>query len=395
MKHLCSAAPLSLAAALIGALAAPFTAQKRSTEITFRKAVLDTRFVAEGCAVADVNRDGRPDVMAGNLWYSAPDWTPREIAPVQKFDGATGYSNCFFVWAADVNRDGWPDQIMVGMPGGPVVWRENPRGGTSHWKEHVIAACAGNESPEFRRLFRGRPPVLVAPDERHTMRWLEPDSEPTAPFRSHVIGEPNQPGTQQFSHGLGIGDVNGDGRPDVVTKDGWYEAPSDPLTGPWPFRPAKLGPDAAQMHVYDVNGDGLADVISSSAHQIGIWWHEQRRGPNGAEWVQHTIDDTWSQSHAIELVDINGDGLMDFVTGKRFWAHGPTGDVQPDAPAVLYWYELKRGPQGPTWTRHEIDNDSGVGTQLTIADVNKDGLPDVVVANKKGVFVHVQVRRRR
>ncbi|HSV74463.1 MAG TPA: VCBS repeat-containing protein [Chthonomonadales bacterium] len=384
-----------VAAALIGLLSSAAGAQRRAPEISFRRIVLDTRFVAEGCAVADVNRDGRPDVMAGNLWYQAPDWTPREIAPVQQFDGAAGYSNCFFVWAADLNRDGWPDQIMIGMPGGPIVWRENPRGGTAHWKEHRIAAAAGNESPEFRRLFPRRGPVLVAPDERHVMRWLEPDTDPTAPFRSHAIGEPNQPGTQQFSHGLGVGDINGDGRPDVVTKDGWYEAPADPTAGLWPFRPASLGGDAAQMLVYDVNADGLADVISSSAHAIGVWWHEQRRGPSGVEWVQHTIDDTWSQAHAIELVDMNGDGLMDFVTGKRFWAHGPTGDVQPDAPAVLYWYELRRGPQGVSWTRHQIDNDSGVGTQLTIADVNRDRLPDVVVANKKGVFVHLQVRQRR
>ena len=60
------------------------------------------------------------------------------------------------------------------------------------------------------------------------------------------------------------------------------------------------------------------------------------------QFVQHTIDDSFSQSHALMLADINGDGLKDIVTGKRFWAHGPTGDVNPSDPAVVYWYELTR-----------------------------------------------------
>jgi hypothetical protein len=141
------------------------------------------------------------------------------------------------------------------------------------------------------------------------------------------------------------------------------------------------------MHVYDVNGDGRNDVISSSAHNIGVWWREQQ---SAGKFVPHTIDGSFSQSHSLELADINGDGLKDIITGKRFWAHGPTGDVNPGDPAVVVWFELQRKGREVRWIKHEVDNDSGVGTQFVVADINRDRLPDIVTSNKKGVFVFLQ-----
>ena len=96
-----------------------------------------------------------------------------------------------------------------------------------------------------------------------------------------------------------------------------------------------------------------------------------------------------SRLKLLAKVTQNNDGLPDIVTGKRFWAYGPTGDVEPDAPAVLYWFELKRGANGQTsFSPHLIDDDSGVGTQVTAVDLNNDQRPDIIVANKKGVFLH-------
>jgi hypothetical protein len=376
------------------ALARPRGAESRPPreEIAFKKIVLDARFRSEGVTVADVNRDGRLDVLAGNLWYEAPRWTPREIAPAQAFDPATTWSNSFQNFAADVDRDGWADQLVIGFPGAPAVWRKNPGKKSDPWRERPVWGSACNESPAFADLLGSGKPVLVFAYDDSRMAWYEPRAARGAGFECHAISEPNAPGTNKFSHGLGVGDLNGDGRADVLVTKGYWTAPKNRRAGRWAFVAADFGPDCAQMHVYDVNADGLMDVLSSSAHNIGLWWHEQRRGPGGAEFVRHEIDASFSQSHALALADINGDGLMDLVTGKRFWAHGPDGDVRPGDPPVLYWFELRRDAGAVTWTRHEIDDDSGVGTQVVVADINGDNLPDVVASNKKGVHVFEQQR---
>lgn len=156
------------------------------------------------------------------------------------------------------------------------------------------------------------------------------------------------------------------------------------------------------MYAYDVNGDKLADVVTSiAAHGYGVSWFEQGKGTDGSRtWTEHAItsregatklaDVQFSQPHAMMLVDMDGDGLKDVITGKRFWAHGDKGDPEPNAPAVLYAFKLTRGNGGVTFTPQLIDNDSGVGCQFPVADMNGDGKPDVAVANKKGVFVFLQ-----
>ena len=222
------------------------------------------------------------------------------------------------------------------------------------------------------------------------MIWLKSPGDNSTEWKRTVISFDSTRGTHRYTHGLGWGDMNLDGKNDVVIKDGWWENPGNTATEGWKFHEAKLGDDCANMFVYDVDGDGDQDVLSSSAHDYGIWWHEQVREGNNTSWKTHTISKLFSQSHALEFADINGDGHPDLITGKRYKAHNEK-DPGASEPAVLYWFEFRPG-KNPEWIPHEIDNNSGVGNSFIVQDINGDNLPDIIVSNKKGVHFFEQVR---
>jgi hypothetical protein len=382
-----------LAGFLLAQHALSVSADEPAKEIKFKKTQLDDKFRSEGVSIGDFNYDGKLDISAGSVFYAAGEWKLTPVLEKPKEFDPHGYSDSFCNFADDVNGDGRTDLIVVGFPGKETFWFEQPKEAGGEWKRHLVTPITNNESPDMRDVDGDRKrELLLGYDPGGHLGYAKRTAEVDNPWKLISVSAPSAPGTGKFSHGIGAGDINGDGRIDILVKDGWWEAPADKSAEtsetPWVFHPAKLGENCAQMYVYDFDGDGDADVLSSSAHGIGIWWHEQT--PEG--WKTHDIDKSFSQTHSLCLADINGDKLPDFVTGKRWWAHGPKGDVQADQPAVLFWYELTRKDGQPIWIPHQIDHDSGVGTQFEVGDVNGDGLLDIAIANKKGAFYFEQQR---
>jgi hypothetical protein len=366
----------------------------------FRREQLTAEFLAEGAACGDFNRDGKVDIVAGPYWFAGPDFQQKHAyRPAKTFD-PKDYSDNFLTYTADFNGDGWTDVLCVPYPGKEGFWYENPRGQSEAWPRHLAYGMIGNESPVWTDVNGDGQSDLVFNNEGFLGYATFNLATPDKPWTFHAVSA-KESRFYRFTHGIGAGDINGDGRTDLVEATGWWEQPQDRnSTAPWRFHPQRFAEAAAQMLVTDVDGDGWADVITAwHCHRYGLMWYRQERGADGkVSWKQNVILSSapdlrrdavrFSQPHALALQDMNGDGLPDVVTGKRFWAHGPLGDVEPDAPAVLYWFELQRQNGIVTFVPHLIDDDSGVGTQVTVADWNGDQRPDVLVANKKGVFIH-------
>ena len=411
-----------LAAAIVAQAATQAPPPATDASRTFTRIQLHDQFWSEGANAGDLNRDGVPDLIAGPWWWEGPDFKKRheyypatttfelKLGPmttvtVPGFEGTLGkenkYSNNFFAWAVDFNKDGWNDILIIGFPGQDTSWFENPKGREGHWTRHKIFDQTDNESPTFTDLTGdGRPELVCITKGQYG--YAEPDwNDAARPWRFHAISPNNKYGN--FTHGLGVGDVNGDGRADLLEKDGWWEQPTSLAGDPvWRFHKQPMGTGGSQMYAYDLNGDGLNDIIAGlAAHAFGLAWYEQYREAGEIRFREHIVMNKdpkenaygvkFSELHAIDLVDMDGDGLKDIVTGKRFWSHGRTGDPDRNDAAVLYWFKVVRGADKRVdFVPTLIDNDSGVGTQVVATDVNGDGRPDVIVANKKGAFVHLQ-----
>ena len=377
---------------------------------------LDERFRSEGVAAADINADGSVDVVAGDVWYQAPKpgtpehsdgtaWKIHEIRMPGEFVAGVGYSNSFVNLAHDMDADGLQDIVIIGFPGDPYHWYKNPGPGEeSHWKAFEIWTSACNESPEFEDLNGDGVREIVLgsqPEAQMGFNVIPKPDKVTSSFGFHAIsekGNPNENGTFKYYHGLGVGDMNSDGHRDILIAHGWWQNPGDlSSTKTWAFHPVRVKtdngeaplPGCANIYADDLDSDGDKDLFFSSAHAFGVWWAENTG--EGA-WTLHEIDKSYSQTHAMGTVDVNGDGQLDYVTGSRFFAHNG-GDPGEHDPVRMYWYEVVREKgKAPKITPHQITAGlgTGVGTQFEIHDMNGDKKPDIVLSNKKGVNVLLQ-----
>lgn len=337
----------------------------------------------EAAGIFDVNNNGTKDLFSGGYWYEGPDFTTaHKVAEIRYVDT---YYDCFSNYPMDVNGNGLLDIVSGGWWNETLIWRENP-GDTSEWTTHEVAKVGNIERNCFCDITGdGHMEVIPVTNPVHFFQLVrDANGRGTGEFKQYTI--PVGGG----GHGLGCGDINGNGRTDLVFAGGWLEAPEDPLDlEAWIWHPEfNFGLASVPILVYDVNGDGLPDLIVGEAHDYGLYWMEQGRDADGNRtWTRHDIETDRSQFHDLQLADLDNDGNLDLVTGKRYYAHNGN-DPGADDPVFVCYYKINRG----AFERRTIDygpaeSHSGVGIYFWIEDVNGNGWKDILAPGKEGLYL--------
>lgn len=362
----------------------------------WRKHVITKDFLTEGLSAGDIDGDGVKDLVAGAFWFKGPDFNNAKAYRPGKAMPVIGYQeDSFLSWVDDLNGDGRNDILMASHPGRDLTLYVNP-GSDGPWPAHRVMTEAATESPLWTDLDGDGKKELICM-QRGQFGYAEVDwSDVTKPWTFiPVSGERTK---TPYIHGLGVGDLSGDGKPDIIEKDGWFEQPAT-KDAAWTWHQENFaGPGGAQMLVFDVDGDGDNDMITSiNGHGYGLVWFESRKTGGKVELVRHEIlpEDPakqgpgglqFSQLHALEQGDFDADGRMDFITGKRYYAHNGKDPGANDPALAVVFYNRKDGST-VRWEPEVIDNDSGVGCQVLAVDLTGDGRLEFAAASKKGVHV--------
>lgn len=379
----------------------------------FRVQRISDMYYSWSAASADFNKDGIMDIVAGPYIYFGPTYTSyREIFPGFPYNPYKDFTEVNCQYTYDFNSDGWPD-VLTGPPRATLYI--NPKGESRRWDKYEVIPAVQSEITVLADIDKdGKPELIYAADG--SLRFAKPDpADVTKPWIATIISERGY----AMAHGIGTGDINGDGLIDIINPNGWWEQPKTSPIEKWIYHPQAFaryghrstGVGGSVMAIYDVNGDKLNDVVTSlNAHGFGLAWFEQQRSANGEiSFTRHMISDdystknagnvTVSQLHGSTFADVDGDGVMDFIVGKRYWSHLDSYfDPDPYGAPVLYWYRTVRNAKaagGAEFVPELVHNRSGAGSDVLAVDLNKDGAIDIVTSTDRGTFIFWNIGSRK
>jgi hypothetical protein len=351
-------------------------------EVLFRAHEVDTEATFSAAAAIDVNRDGRLDIVAGKWWYESPTWK-RHFARDVEF--IRGRYDDYAHLPVDVNGDGRMDLVTANYRSEKLAWIEQPADPKGVWTEHMVEKPGPMETGRLADV-NGDGRMDVLPNGRKFAAWWEigdPGTDAKGRWVRHELPE------GLIAHGIGFGDIDGDGRGDVVGPGGWARA-IDPANGEWAWRPEfALHHDASvPILVMDVDGDGDSDLVWGRGHHIGLYWMEQIAGSREGktrQWIQHAIDTSWSEAHTVMQAAIDGDGKDEVIAGKRYMGHDGTDPGEYDS-LVIYAYDFD--VKKKTWDRVTISSGGRAGLDLDpkAVDLDGDGDVDLLAPGRSGLF---------
>ncbi len=371
-------------------------------DVKFKKHDINAKSPFEAAGAFDVNGDGVLDVISGSTGYLGPDFTKQ--FKVRDVSRVGTYLNCFSTVPMDVNGDGKMDYLTCSYFEKNVGWVENPGEIGKPWTYHEMDLPGPSEAAVAVDLDGdGKPEFL--PNTVNVVVYYKLDAAGKEPKWTKV-----DLGTAAASHGVGTGDVNGDGKVDIITPKGWFEASDDHTAKGWKWHGEfDLGATGIQILGRDIDGDGLTDLVYGMGHNRNLLWVKQEKGTGGERtWSKPImIDDTLSSVHTLLWTDLDGDGKKDeLVTGKRVYAHEiEAGDVEP---SQIAYYTYDKGKKA--WEKHQIfkgehanadtpkENNkrdalkdfpvgtAGTGLEVTAIDMDGDGDIDLLCPGKSGLY---------
>ena len=368
-------------------------------DIHWKKHTINDLSPFEAAGAADFDKDGDIDVFSGDSWYAAPDWKRHKVRDVP-LGTNPHYHEDFADAPLDVNGDGRIDIVTCAYFSRRIAWIEHPADSTAPWTEHTIDTPGSMETGYLIDLYGDRTPVFLPNIGGQVAVYELTSRSPEVKWNSRLLAP------QGAGHGCGHGDVNSDGRIDLITPKGWYEQPSQ-RDAEWLFHDDfTLGTASIEIIGHDFDGDHDTDIVWGMGHEFGLQWLKQSTDAAGKRiWTKEDIDTSFSQVHTLHLADFNGDGEKDFVTGKRIYAHSSEAGATDKPCIYVFQFDRKTSrwkksivyegvpATGAPANAEERDalkdflrGSAGTGLQMVIQDMDQDGDLDLVTPGKSGLY---------